>query len=119
MALLKPTTRRRDIPHEPGEWVEIRRLSSLGNLDESEMQKGRARRLTEMGRYFASAIVAWSYPEPPTVDAIAGQPNAQGEREGGLDATTALWLMGEINHLANGERTEEERFPSSSPSIAA
>jgi hypothetical protein len=119
MALLKPTVRRLDIPGEPGQWVEIRRLSSLGGLDTDEMGKGRTRRLLEMARYFASAIVAWSYPEPVTIDVIAGAPNAGGDREGGLDSATALWLLGEIGKLASGDRSDEQLFPSSSPSIAA
>jgi len=117
MALLKPTTRRLDIPHEPGEWVEIRRLSALGGLDPDEMGKGRVRRLEELARYFVSAIVAWSYPERPTVEAIAGVPNSAGEREGGLDAVTSLWLMAEIGKLANGDKTDAERLWASSPSI--
>ena len=117
MALLKPTTRRRDIPHEPGEWVEIRRLASMGNLDQHEMEAGRVRRINEMARYFVSAIVAWSYSESPTVDVIAGTPNSQGDREGGLDSRTSLWLMGEINALANGDQTDAEVFPATSPSI--
>jgi hypothetical protein len=118
MALLKPTTKRLDIPHEPGEWVEIRRLSSLGGLDPDEMSKGRVRRLEELARYFVSAIVAWSYPEPATTDVIAGIPNVHGDREGGLDATTSLWLMGEIGQLSNGDKTDAELLVTSSPSTA-
>jgi hypothetical protein len=117
MAILKPTTKRLDIPHEPGEWIEIRRLSSLGSLDATELGKGRTPRLREMGRFFLAAIVAWSYPEAPSIDVIAGTPNTTGEREGGLDGVTSLWLMGEIQKLAAGNRTEAELLVGSSPSI--
>jgi hypothetical protein len=115
MALLKPTTKRLNIPHEPGEWIEIRRLSSMGNLDPGEMAKGREERFLEWGRLYVGAIVAWSYPDPITADVIVGKPNGKGYREGGLDTVTASWLLGEINKLANGDVSEEVLFPATSP----
>lgn len=115
MALLKATTKRLDIPHEPGEWIEIRRLSTLGDLDGVEMTKGRQARINEMARYFFAAIVAWSYPEPPSTDAIAGKPNANGDREGGLDDKTATWLLTETGKLRDS-KTDAELLATSSPS---
>jgi len=119
MAILKPTTRRLDIPHEPGEWVLIRRLASLGSIDFSKLTGPPEVRLLELARYFISAIVAWSYPEPPSVDVIAGQKNAAGDREGGLDDKTALWLRGEIQALADGDSSDSARLPASSPSTGS
>jgi hypothetical protein len=119
MALLKPTQKKLDIPNEPGEWVEIRRLSSLDGLDMDEMGKGRVARLMELGRYFLAGIVRWSYPEPVTLDAIAGKPNENGDREGGMDKAMSLWLLAEIGKLQRGDKTDTELLAPTSPSIVA
>jgi hypothetical protein len=119
MALLKPTVKHLDIPHEPGEWIEIRRLSSLDGLDMDEMGKGRLARIKEVARFFLAAIARWSYPDLVTIDAIAGPMNADGEREGGLDKATSLWLMVEIGKLQAGDKTDAELLVPTSPSIAA
>jgi hypothetical protein len=119
MAILKPTTKRLDIPHEPGEWVTIRRLASMGAINFSRLTGDPETRLVELARYFLSAIVAWSYPETPSVDVIAGPKNAHGDREGGLDDTTAAWLRGEIQKLAEGDQSDAALLAGSSPSTAS
>jgi hypothetical protein len=116
MALLKPTTKRLDIPHEPGEWITIRRLPSLGGLNADETAKGGTARLEEYARFFLSAITSWSYPEPPSMDAIAGPKDEQGQRAGGgLDIATSTWLMVEIGKLNRGDGTDAERLAATSP----
>ena len=119
MALLKPSTKRLEIPHEPGEWIVIRRLASMGSLDTVAMARGSQPRLNEYGRYLASAIVEWSYPDPPTADVIAGKPNSNGDREGGLDPKTAGWLIKEISAFEDGNRTEAALLAGSSPSTGS
>lgn len=119
MAILKPTTKRYDIPHEPGEWVEIRRLASLGSIQFSKLTGDPEVRLQELARYFVSAIVAWSYPERPSIDVIAGAKNAHGDREGGLDDATAAWLREKIQHLADGDTSDAALLADSSPSTVS
>jgi hypothetical protein len=119
MPILKPSQKRLDIPGEPGEFVVIRRLSSLGSLDSSKMTYGSPERLTELGRFLSSGIVEWSYKDEPTIDVIAGIPNKQGVREGGLHPKTSLWLLRELNKYAEGEETDADRFPGTSTSTGS
>jgi hypothetical protein len=119
VAILKPTTRRCAIPHEPGEWIEIRRLASMGSIHYSKLTGDPEARLIELARYFVSAIVAWSYPERPSLDVIAGLKNAHGDREGGLDDTTAAWLRTEIQTLADGDSSDAALLADSSPSTVS
>jgi len=119
MPVLKASTKRLDHPYEPGEWVVIRRLASMGSLNTNETSASAARRLTEYGRYLASAIESWSYPEPVTIDTIAGIPNKNGDREGGLDPRSAGWLIKEISAFEDGDRTPAALLAGSSPSTAS
>lgn len=119
MAILKPTTKRLDVPNEPGEWVEIRRVSDYETPTMRELSGDRIARTDALVRFFIAAIVAWSYPEPVTFDAIAGVKNAHGVREGGMDRATAVWLQDQIFALSRGEKTDADRLPSTSPSNAS
>ncbi|HAM57573.1 MAG TPA: hypothetical protein DCQ64_20050 [Candidatus Rokubacteria bacterium] len=117
MALLKPTTKRLDIPGEPDQWVVIRRVADCELPVYHELVGPRALRTQALVQLFVAAIVSWSYPEAPTFDVIAGVPNKDGVREGGLDAATATWLHAQILALSRGDAAAE-LFPSASPSSA-
>lgn len=93
--LLLPTnraTRRVDIPHEPGQWVEITRLAW------SEMPTFQLR-ATDLHAYiaalFAKAVTGWSYDVPPTPENLAY-----------LDDTTAGWLYIEIDKFLHHAETD-------------
>lgn len=136
MALVGKTARRVDIPHEPGEWMEIRRLSwaeleaasdaqtdaqiarvkAMGGdvfqLIQSVVTQEQAAAARQAAASYDRAavlekgIVRWSYAEDLTPDNIAL-----------LDEDTAAWAFEQI--LALGKpRTEEEQKNDSSPSTS-
>lgn len=74
--------------------------------------------MREMGRYLASAIVAWSYLEKPTIDTLAGVINENGDREGGIDDKMGGWLILEVGKLATGDRSDPALLANSSPSTS-
>lgn len=97
MALIKDDTRvRLDIPHEPGEWIEIRpmRNSDLRTADLTD-------RRTALFSLMDTLIVAWSYPEPVTPENIAQ-----------LDVDTTRWLDEQIPAVS-GIRADEAKNGSS------
>ena len=83
-------TKKLDLPHEPGEWVEIRPLSwrqvnAIRDIDDEN----------EITCYVLSqAIVGWSYGEPVTPETL--------DR---LDAETAVFV---IDKLRPGRQKKEE-----------
>jgi hypothetical protein len=100
-----PSLNRLDVPHEPGEWIEIRRLawSQLGNVS----------------TLFRNAIVAWSYPVAPSaLVPVEGKAELQPATDC-LDDTTAAWLLEQINRWNHPTRTEQQRSDSISPSTVS
>lgn len=108
--LCSRSTKRFDIPHEPGEWMELRLLApaqirqlrtaandEVKGLPESE-------RISESGsllleRVLERCLVAWSY-----ADESGAQIAVDGETRADLDGKTQLWAF----HLAIGQEPEEE-----------
>lgn len=108
MALCSLTTRKLDIPHEPGQWVEIRPLSTAA-LREAIKQALEAVKGDDMDREYGYeltarmlrvAVVSWSYEPPPGPDTIAD-----------LDLRTTRWLADELQKGA-----DEVPLPITSPS---
>lgn len=97
MPLIKDETRvRLDIPHEPGEWIEIRPMRN-GDLLHVELKD----KVSATVLMFERLITGWSYEEPVTPENIRR-----------LDIKTASWLDGELTRVS-GVRTEEEKNGSS------
>jgi hypothetical protein len=99
MSLCSLTTRKLDIPHEAGEWIEIRPLSAkrlhLITLEAKRLSRDAvaADAIDTDAEGFAlssvmlrEAIVSWSYDAPVTAENVDD-----------LDIATTTWLMGEIN----------------------
>lgn len=132
MAIVTNVTKRVEIPHEPDQWMEIKKLSwrqleatkdaqtnallarmkSLGGdmvkalQGAVEDQKQKPGTQHDRGGVLNCGIVAWSYDVPVTpanVDA--------------LDEETAAWAVEEILAL-NAPRTDEERKNGLSPSTS-
>lgn len=104
--LVKPEARKRkrlDIPHEPGQWIEVQRLAW------SEMPSFQLR-VSDLHGYiaaaFKSAVVAWSYPEPVTPEHLAC-----------LDDTTAGWLYVELDKFQH--HADDDQGNAIAPSIAS
>lgn len=123
--LTSQTTKRLDVPHEPGQWVEIRKLNWRALREASQVQQREAsaylQQLGDLARptvdaitpeqiraYHASptagfdpatllrrGIVAWSYSEKPTAEQIDD-----------LDEPLADWLVLQIALLARPPRDE-------------
>lgn len=95
--------RREDIPHEPGEWVEIRPVTA-GQISDLQKDSGEESSASIAIRTLAGCIVAWSYDAAVSVESL---------RE--LDYETFTWLETKIS-ITSGLRTEEEKKSSASPS---
>jgi len=103
MSLCSLTTRKLDIPHEEGEWIEIRPLSAkrlhtimleakriAREAVEADAEDVDAEGYALSSLMLNEAIIAWSYAapvEPTNVD--------------DLDLATTTWLVGEINGVAD------------------
>lgn len=108
MALCSLTTRKLDIPHEPGQWVEIRPLSTaalreaikqaLEVVGGDDLNREYGYELT--ARMLRVAIVSWSYEPMPDDKTIAD-----------LDLKTTRWLSDQLSGGA-----EEVPLPITSPS---
>lgn len=94
MALIKDDTKvRLDIPHEPGEWIDIRptRNNDLLSINfDTDPFAG-------MMKLLDSVIKGWSYAEPVTPENVRM-----------LDSVTTTWLSEELKK-ASGLRTVEEK----------
>lgn len=123
MAIVKGITKRAEIPHEPGEWMELRRLSwrqlEQASDAQSDAALDRMKRLGgdllkalrdtvsnqeqnptakyDQAAVLKSGIVNWSYNVPVTPENIDD-----------LDKETADWAVEEILGM-HAPRTEEER----------
>ena len=122
MGLVTNITKRLDVPHEQGEWVEIRKLSwrQLEAASDAQTEKAMAKvsglgaelmaslpkavagdrdpvDSYDRGAALAAGIIAWSYDAPVSPDAI-----------GDLDEETAGWLMREIISFTTGDAAERK-----------
>lgn len=122
MALVTQITKRLDIPHEPGEWMEIKKLSwaqleNASNIaseasftmlkkmggdllsairDMDIQQEKNAEAKYDKGAVLECGIVRWSYDAKVSKETIAQ-----------LDEETAAWAFDEILGM-NKPRTPEE-----------
>lgn len=97
MALIDPkATRRFEIPHEPGAWVELRPLTArlVADIQRDVASQGQQAILLEVVR---RTLVAWSYDVPVTLENI--------DR---LDFTTFRWIEAQLD-ASSGVLPEEER----------
>lgn len=102
MALIPKDSRiRLDIPHEPGEWIEIHPLTVRTVLDVSDASEKGANFGFELLR---RSVMAWSYDGAVTEENL-----------GNLDSETFTWLSRAINP-ASGERSDDEKKESAAPS---
>jgi hypothetical protein len=119
MGLCSLTTRKLDIPGEPGEWIEIRPLSSrargdimLAARDAAHKKKIREADLEMfmtvelLCRFNAASVIAWSYPVDLTPESVDD-----------LDGDTASWLFTEI--MSEAEVPLETTAPSTESSETA
>lgn len=85
MALVDPNkTQRYDIPGEPGEWVELRPLTTRDFLQTTRAQQDpNADKDVISAAFIMKAIKAWSYDAPIDEETILT-----------LDPTTFFWLSG-------------------------
>ena len=96
MALITSQKQRYDIPHEPGQWVEVRPFTARDGADVEELTEGNAR--IQLGvQLLKRCVVAWSYDAEISEETI-----------GQLDMDTFQWLMESIN-LTSGLRTSDEK----------
>lgn len=106
MALINPQhTRRLEIPHEEGQWVEIRPVTA-GQVADLQKDSEQETSASIAIRTLEGCIVAWSYDAPVSVESL---------RE--LDYGTFSWLETRIS-VTSGFRTEDEKKtyePPSSP----
>ncbi len=103
MALVDPTKAiRLEVPHEPGQWVEVRPLMGA-DMESLDVEAGRIKISFAL---LAEIVLAWSYDEPPSIDTIRR-----------LDIDTILWLD-RAALKASGVRDDDEGkgSPASSPS---
>ncbi len=104
MALINSqNTRRIDIPHEPGEWVEIRPVTAGQYAD--LQREGEALTGAEIAlRILAGSLAAWSYGAAITPETLRS-----------LDYETFTWLERELS-VTSGLRTAAEKKDSELPS---
>lgn len=102
MALISKDDRRRiDIPHEPGEWIELRAFTTK---DSAEVEAGGGNGQINLGlQILARAITTWSYK-----DANGATIDPTEETIGQLDLDTFKWLMQEVD-LTSGRRGDVEK----------
>lgn len=104
MAFVDPNKRdKRPVPHEPGQWVELRPLmaADYAQVQRNAMDKSAAEISIEL---LALAITSWSYPREVTVESIGQQ-----------DIVTFQWMREEMQIVTDG-RTEDEKKVSEPPS---
>lgn len=94
-------TTRVPIPHEPGEWVELRRLSGgeLRRIFQSSAD-GTDKAITML----RMSVVAWSYAAEPTDETLDQ-----------LDYHTMLWMVQQADTLVSGVVTPEEKKDETAP----
>jgi len=126
MALIQGLVERIDVPHEPGQWFEFRRLSAaqtrertllslaplLAALPETatleERERAEAARVELALKWVRACVVGWSY-EPPFSEAACEL----------LDMPTLVWACFTAFKLTNGIESVTEKngdSPGSTPS---
>jgi len=97
MALIKDQKTRYDIPHEEGQWIELRPLrnSDLIGIDDDDPYASMIATLEKI-------IVAWSYDEPVTPETVRL-----------LDMRTTNWL-GLVLKESMGDLTAKNGYTTSS-----
>jgi hypothetical protein len=99
MLLTNDCTKRFDIPHEPGEWVEIRRLSGYQTHTLIDAKATLADDPVNWAyRWMEACVVVWSYAEPVSPDTLKR-----------LDAATSIWLVGACRAYTMLPATLEEK----------
>lgn len=101
MALISSNdTKRLDIPHEPGQWVEVRPLTA-GDIEGLTAEGSQVKVSIEA---LAAIISGWSYAEPPTIENVRR-----------LDLDTFTWLGTEALKVS-GVRDDAEKKDSATDS---
>jgi hypothetical protein len=97
MALIKPTTTRRiELPHEPGQWIDIHPLTVKKADDvEREVRRGSEEHMDDYAGLMNEAVllatvVAWSYEDDVTPETILS-----------LDVPTSQYLMQQMAEAAS------------------
>ena len=126
MALISGRVERVDIPHEPGEWFEFRRLSAAQTRERkllsfaaltataADAATVEEREAIEAARVFTAlewaraCVVDWSYTVPFSVEAIDL-----------LDAPTLVWASVTAFRLTHGLETVTEKNGASPASTAS
>lgn len=105
MALIDPKeVRHVEIPHEPGEWVELRPITS--RIFATVQREGKGESYSEITlRLLAGCIVAWSYDAPVTPENIDL-----------LDPVTMNYLDEQMQKTSGSLSEEEKKEPISPPS---
>lgn len=94
MALINSSnTKRLDIPHEPGQWVEVRPLTA-GDIEGLSVDGSQVKVSIEA---LAAIISAWSYDEPVSLENVRR-----------LDLDTFTWLGAEALKVS-GVRDDETK----------
>lgn len=97
MALVsKLQPQRIDIPHEPGEWIDVLPITAgqISALQKDVDGKTPTGIMIEM---LVQCIKAWSYPDPISMETISD-----------LDGGTLAWLQTEVN-VTSGVRSDAEK----------
>jgi hypothetical protein len=92
-----------DIPHEPGQWIEIRPVTAgqVADLQKDSVAESSA---AVAIKTLVGCIVAWSYEAPVSIESL---------RE--LDYETFQWLETQIS-VTSGLRSEDQKKDLNSPS---
>jgi hypothetical protein len=109
------TRKRLDIPHEPGQWVEIRRLSW------SELPSPNLRMVNVndfIAALFKASVAAWSYDVAPSAE-IVREDGSKASATACLDDPTSDWLLREINALNSHAEREHDEGNATAPSISS
>ncbi len=94
MAIVVKKTERYEIPHEAGQWVELRLPICAGDLAEMRADGKKIRASLDL---MVSVVQAWSYDVPVT-----------SEHVNSLDVKTFAWLDGLIQEHS-GLRDDDEK----------
>lgn len=106
MALVKKQIKRLEIPHEPGEWMDVRVPLAAGDMAGLTAADGEIGMSLDL---MVSVVQAWSYPEDISRETIDL-----------LDLDTMVWLAQAVTE-ASGVKDEAEKKDSvnSSPPTSA
>lgn len=111
--LIVPEARARkrlDVPHEPGQWVEIQRLAfmELPALKPSQSPADTMLDLMAGSDGRPPTVAAWSYDMPVTRESVSW-----------LDPETARWLYHEIDEYVMSTGAEADQGNATAPSMTS